>query len=412
MSHLVPWCACLSLACAGCHRDAPLAFRLFSAPTGPRHVDAKSKDPSDIYLAIGHEALAALPEPQSTTYTPGYRDSMRRKSAGLIDRLIAASSKPVVVAPRPRPMDDSMEIEAGWLRLAHAIAWTIEADINGGKTKSAIQLVIVAHRFGFDLTHGDIGQAQAGLTIADLARGAIAPHLSKFGSGDLKALADGMTQVVPRLASAEITLDAEKPDQLATMQAIQDAYIDKKALERFEKRAYNDTRDAWSYLRRMSEDERPKYFDQFAAEVDENMRFGLSEARKTQAERDPEVADWLKAKTKTKYRPWKRLMPHYFSAWQPYLDQRDLTLARTRLLGLTCLVVKGIKDTGAAPDVMSCAPESLRIDPFSGKDFGYARASSDFKLYSVGADGRDDGGSSDGSGTTPDVQLSGLNSGL
>jgi hypothetical protein len=103
--------------------------------------------------------------------------------------------------------------------------------------------------------------------------------------------------------------------------------------------------------------------------------------------------------------PWKKLAKHIFGAARPLLDINDATVARTKLLILYAEIDRlGLRNK-AYPADLSGFTKSLTIDPYSGAPFPYHADQAEFSLYSVGANGRDDGGDSDSTFTKPDLKL-------
>ncbi|MBI3721527.1 MAG: hypothetical protein HY248_03155, partial [Fimbriimonas ginsengisoli] len=103
--------------------------------------------------------------------------------------------------------------------------------------------------------------------------------------------------------------------------------------------------------------------------------------------------------------PWRKFAKQLFGTGRPLLAVNDATLARSRLLILTCRALAQVKRTGAAPRDLSEIPTRLRQDPYTGRPFAYRADGPDFVLYSVGADFKDDGGETDESFTAPDLAL-------
>ncbi len=76
-----------------------------------------------------------------------------------------------------------------------------------------------------------------------------------------------------------------------------------------------------------------------------------------------------------------------FSIWQTARE------AHLKLIGLHAAIAAYRLEHGKLPDALADLRQKDRtIDPFSGEQFRYARDKSDYRLYSVGADLKDDGG--------------------
>jgi hypothetical protein len=84
----------------------------------------------------------------------------------------------------------------------------------------------------------------------------------------------------------------------------------------------------------------------------------------------------------------------------------DSTLARTRLLIIEATILQKVKSGDSAPKDLSEFPAPIRTDPYSGDQFIYRADGKDYRVYSVGADFRDDGGETDwDTYSTPDLKL-------
>ena len=396
------------LLAAGCRPkpEVPYATYLKDAPA---YMPAPgSKNAYDDYVSLGLEAAKTLEEPQTSTFSPGVREVMRNRSLPLLKKLEAASQKPCTFEFRASRPLNTPGPGTGWAKLARALAWTVDGAVAAENWPEAVRWTRVGMTVGFDLNGGGVVDGASGLAMADGVRNAVARGLPKMPADQLEKLSKAVREALLRFPAADVTLVNEHQNELAAIQTLQDAYRSRKAkgLDAISATVYKDAKDSIAYLQAMSEDERPKYFVGLANEVDEGfvlLRASLKMLPKEKQERaQAREADL----GKVNYRPWKKLMPHFFEASKPYLDQRTLSLTRSRILVLSALAQGGVKTSGAAPDVLKLIAGDVTIDPYSGRALGYAKAGPDFNVYSVGADGRDDGGDTE-DGLHPDIRLLG-----
>ena len=304
-----------------------------------------------------------------------------------------------------------MPARAGWAKLGRALAWTVADAVKAGDWERAARWTKVGLVFGYDLTGGSSLDAATGLAVADGVRTELAKGVPAMSAPALESVSKSAREALLRLPSVENTVKADYDNELAALESLQTAYRNRKSsgLDKVSDQVYKDGKDAVAYLNRMGEDERPKYFEGLHNEIVQTMAFRRTTLLKTDG---AHLGEALKGRNddlaKVNYRPWRQLLPHYFGSFEVYLPQRELSIARTRILVLTCLAQAEVKSKGKAPELYHQIAGDVTIDPYSGRPFGYAHAGTDFNVYSVGVDGRDDGGDSDNSGMRPDLRLSGM----
>ena len=149
---------------------------------------------------------------------------------------------------------------------------------------------------------------------------------------------------------------------------------------------YKAAQPAIKYLEKLSPEEESGYFNGFKEESEMTIRHYIKEADKPSVERTVLKFD------KRSERPWKKFSDQFFATLGPLLDLNDAFVAKTRLLAITTYAMARAKSSGEAPlKFPGLDPENL-IDPYSGRMFPYRAAGREFQVYSVGIDGRDDGG--------------------
>lgn len=292
--------------------------------------------------------------------------------------------------------------QSGWRLLGRDLVWNIDQAIQNHDYDAAVEYANVATRFGFDISGGGAIDASLGLAIANDARQAIAPAMDHMGAAQLERLSSGIAEALRNKPPLKDTLEHEHENMLEGVQAVQDAYRDQR-FEELGQELGPDSRSAIDFLqdlKRKDYSKRPKYFESFASEGDREVAWAeqVADIPVQQRLSNPEPKP-------VGERPWKKFSKEFFSSVKPLLEMNDQTLARTRLLILEASIMSQVKSTGSAPKDLSGFDEAIRTDPYSGKPFVYSADGSDYHVYSVGSDFRDDGGQTDETYTQPDLKL-------
>jgi hypothetical protein len=389
----------LAFALCGCrgHDAVPYTQWVQSQPTYQPAIG--SGNAFDVYASAAQLAESIAGD---KLYRVDFDASMKAKLdkqlAPALSKVFAATSRSCRFEFQPTGPFDTKPYRSGWRLLGRAIVWRIEAAISTGDWSRAVTWTIAATRFGSDLSGGDAADATLGYGIADEARRVLAPRIPEIPARDLERLSGGIQLALKNSPPIRQTLDNEGKSMLASVQYVQDVYREKRFVELNDK-LQKGVRQGIEYLEKMKDSERPRYFDGFAAEAQKEITELIGRADLPRDERKP-MPD-----PRAEYRPWKRLAGHFLRTGRPLLDVRDQFLARTRLFVLCSKIQAIAQTTKLAPANLSAFPKEIRTDPFSGKNFIYRSSSMDFKLYSVGRDGRDDGGETDEVGVDPDLVL-------
>jgi hypothetical protein len=392
----------------GCSRPTLAEFPQWSKT--PVVTDAESGTAYAGYCEAGRNAeKAAEKYLYRVIFTPGQKRAAAAALEPALDQLASATRRPTVGFRFIPTGDDQPTLYfRGWRMLGDALVWRIEQNVEARRDSAAIRDLITATRFGFDLGNASTLEGSLGLTIIDDARRAFLPALARLDSAELTALSSSMKLALQRRPDVSITLENERLVMLRMVQRVQDAYQQNK-LDDLTKEVGPEIDRAADYLsglRRDGDKGREQYFEGFAKEAETVADRWQKLAKLSAQERDASEAKRLAREKKEpdQSRPWKRFAKHFFSAGMPYLEQRDTTLARTRLLALEAGLTLEARRRGFAPaDLKGFGP--MADDPFSGGSFAYRRTGREFKVYSVGPNFRDDGGQSDESYSVPDVML-------
>ncbi len=383
------------LAGAGCRREREAALRTWAKPS-----PAPAPSPAFAELvAIGREAEAGAPGLLGRTqFFPGHRKTAGRVCGPLLARLARAQAGPLAFAYAPVGIDLGGPGRRGWRLLGREASWEIGDALAAGDAARAIGRYGVATRLGFDLTGGGAADASLGLAIADEARRGVVPGLARMDAGSLDALADAAEGALLRRPPLAGMVANEAANRRLLLQRLQDAWAAGRLVE--EARAYGPAvADDAGRLASGSRREAAAYFAGVGEEI---------EGMERELAKDTTLAapnrTWEPGKAPPRGRALRRAVT---LGIEPILKMNDATLARTRLLVAECRLRARAKRGLALPrslgEIAGGAGELE--DPFSGYGLVYRRDGKEWAVYSVGADGKDDGGESDASGLAPDLRL-------
>ena len=168
------------LLAAGCRPKQEIPYATYFTEAPPYVPAVGSKNAYDDYITLGVEAMKTLEEPQTATYSPGFREVMRGRALPLLKRLDAASRKPCTFEFRATRLMNVAGPGAGWAKLARALAWTVQDAVEKQQWDEAVRWTHVGLTVGYDLNGGGALDGSTGLTMADGVRDAIAKGLGKF----------------------------------------------------------------------------------------------------------------------------------------------------------------------------------------------------------------------------------------
>ncbi|HWP30878.1 MAG TPA: hypothetical protein VNK96_04000 [Fimbriimonadales bacterium] len=320
-----------------------------------------------------------------TKWTLGQKQSAIVKCAAALQKIARAQRSGVSFVFTPYSPFDPPKERRGWSFLGKVMKWQIEEALVSENYSHAVAVFLRCARFGVDISGGDAIDANLGLTLVNDASIPIWKAFPKMSSRDLRSLYEGYVHILQSAPTLESVLRHERATMLQVVQSIQDAYL-AGDLEKFTK-VGNQLKPAVDYLERLKSrpyEEQIRYFDGFAQEAEEEIR-NVSRA-------NYDFRQVLNREPKNKERPWKRFAAHYFRSAQYLLPLWKETHAKMRLMALDAALMARVKAGKTLPNDLSNFPEWLRTDPFSGKDFLYVPRGSDYVLYSVGVDSKDDGG--------------------
>jgi len=392
----------LALALSGCQNSSPPPLAPIAEPARPVVAQPSSENAFDHYLLAAQQA-ARLPKEKlfAETYTPGLRKAVLNDLKEPLAQLIKGTRKRCEWRYEPPAYLEPIPEMAGYQILAKALTWQIEAAVKERAYGRALDLYLIAAKFGTDMSGGASFEAVTGFAIIDQARQALAPALPEMSPQGLQRLALAQTAILRNAPTAQQVLDHELQAMKSALQAYQDAFAKGTTKDLSKKLGFGG--DAivaqLDALSKESPENRQKFFGNLTKEAEAEILDLRARAAKPTRER-AEYPD-LGAGG----RPYWRIARAALRGGRVYLEARDYSLAWGRLLVAYSQSMARLKKTGTAPTDLAGIAAPIRLDPFTGRNLIYRAQGSDFLVYSVGSNLRDDGGSTDESFRAPDLRL-------
>lgn len=408
----------------GCHREAPEPLPVRAVRPPPYVPSSNSTNTFDTYARVAQD-VENDPEIQKEKYLnqlsfyPGQRENAVALCAKYTDQIISASRNSCEFKFTPRPPFEVAPYHRGWRLIGHCLRWRIDAAIEATDYDTAVETLLAATRFGYDLTGGGATDASLGFAIADDCRVALVPFLDALSAGQLGRLAEGLEAALKRRPPLSLLVAHEQANSLLAVQGIQDAFV-RNQLGAYCRPLGSSVADAVQFL----DDLRGKdakvrvYFDGFVSEANNEAQTAgkLAELPGLERAKVPltKLAD---------YRPWKRFARAFFVLASPALktgpkkddDKRtwerplftlaDRSVARSRMLGVMATMLRHRKNKEPIPRNLDDLSVDLAADPFDGGRFRFVNDGTDFRVYSIGSNLRDDGGDTDDAYANPDLTL-------
>lgn len=372
----------------------------WATPPAPYAPQSGSDNAFDAYALAANEVEGKAGDLlDRVSFTPGQKKKVMDLCADAVRDVSAASRKRCEFRFAARKPFTAAPYQRGWRLIGRSLRWKAEEAAANGDFDTAIEAALVATRFGFDLTGGGATDASLGFAIADEARIALVSNLDRMGAGQLGKLQAGIAEALERKPSVAGVIENERMTSRLAVQTIQDAYAN-QSLAEIEKQLGPGVKEAVQYLRDQDLEKAKVYFEGFAEEAETSTDGLLRIAKLSVAEREKEPKP-----KQAEERPWRRFSRHFLATARPLLDIDDRTTARTRLLALESALLKRRKLKQAFPRDLSKFPESLTRDPFTGGSLRFVSDGVEFRVYSVGANLRDDGGDTDDAWLAPDLTL-------
>lgn len=378
------------LVLAGCRPPAPVVL-----PDVEAQEPQASTPQFEAMLLAATEATRAVPDVITRThFNATLRERVRKDLAGTLDRLVAALTRKPEFAYKPPALYGSTPGRDGWRLLGLALTWRAQARFDEGRFDAALDDIVAVHRFGLWLTNGDAADVTLGCSLIDAGRRVALQRVPDLGAGQLAKLAERLADVLgtPSLESAARN---ERARMLVALAGLQNSFEQRsfgEILRRLRDDAYA-VEKTFNQLVKAPADEQIAFFRGLRAEVDEQVET-------LRARPEPAMSGGERPR-----RAWSTISRHFFGGACAVRQSYWRTISRTRMFALTCELYRLRKAAVPLPSDLSRFDRRLGVDPFSGGPFVYQAASGEFRLYSVGDDGADDGGETDEQGLAPDLTL-------
>lgn len=388
---------------AGCRKEVSDTIPRFTEPA--RTDDSGSMGNAFTeYQSIG---LSAAKLDQSMLFRGNYTPQMKKTIVAALSKDIAelklSQRRPCKFRFEPIGPFGSRPEHAGWQILGKCLQWRIELAVKNDDPVSATSDLIVGTQFGWDLTGGGASDAAVGIAIINQCRIAFAPSMNKLSAVALLNLARNIERILTNAPSIDECLANERQNMLVAVDSVvnmrKEALLNEKLWDDFGVKLGPLGNDIAKALKLIKPVGASQWFKDWAQEATTETELVTAAAKLPTQERQ----EWPKLTMAN--RPWGMLSRVFFRSGRAVLAMHDEALARTRLLAILAESLAAVKAKQAAPMGIQAIPQPIRTDPYTGKPFIYQAAGTDFKLYSVGANLRDDGGQTDESYTAPDLKV-------
>lgn len=403
IGHLASAALCIGI-CSGCWFSKPEPLPVWAKTEPTYQPDPNSRNAYDQY------ALAA----KTVEATAG--GLLKKVYFYSKDRKVAAAVCEAPIGQIERAQSSACEFkfvshsffapspgQGGFRLIGHVLRWKIDSECGADKPDfdSAIRDFLIATRLGFDLTGGDATDVSLGMSIADEARVGIGYYLSKMSAEQLQQLGDSTYELLNTKPPIDIALGHERQNMEMAVQNLQDAFVARR-YDEYQLKLGTSIKDSLQYLQSVegNQEAARKFFMALHDEGEAEATRIIANSKLPLARR-PEKPKLRKGQK----RYWRQFVPHFFYTAAPVLDINDRTLARTRLLVLNTWLMARNKRKMAYPKSVDEFPVELVTDPYSGSKFLYRADTTEYDIYSVGLNLRDDSGETDGSFSYPDLKL-------
>ncbi|MEO7453778.1 MAG: hypothetical protein ABIV13_03335 [Fimbriimonadales bacterium] len=319
-----------------------------------------------------------------TTWSPDQRDAVVAASSEAI-RIVSGVRNAQFGRTWDKPFG-IRENTRGWRTLGRALTWRAEVAIKNEDYADARFCLSVALNIAGALSGSDSHDAAMGLEIVDECLSAIWPALPRFPAGTLQMVSSDTRQALEGgpLASAVIT--QERDLMLAQIGWVRDRYQERD-FDGMQSTLGESVAPTVKYLRELVESpaaEQQAYFNGFAEEIEADIALFKQRLATTPAQWQDEE--------KRGTRAWMRFTKAFGTPWRVYVKRRAEVRTRLRLLAIDAALLGQFKAAGSVPRDLGGFPASLRTDPYSSRNLVYVFRGVDYKLYSVGPNGIDEGG--------------------
>jgi hypothetical protein len=370
------------VALSGCSKEEPPPF--------PDHLEGYlTESPNQgfkLYVEAANTAERDAPELIGrVNWTPDRKRAAIQAAARAIALLDSAHQTEFefVYAPTS-PLTPHAE-RRGWRFIGRTLVWRIEDALIAKDYKAAVddfeRLII----FGTNLSGGDGIDANLGYSLIREGRDLLWGAFPSLQPDLLRRTHNIVMKALTNAPGPHVTLRHDQAAMLKAVASIQEAYL-AGDLQPFRKALAAPAAPAFDFLeelRNKPATEQVAYFERFAREANVE-----ANALIRQASLSPHL--WERHEDPKGSRPWFRFANNYFRNGKLFLREWAMHQAQMRLLAVDAALLARVKDRQGLPPDLSGIRDWARTDPFSGRDFVYVPQGTDYRLYSVGEDRKDD----------------------
>lgn len=373
----------------GCEEETAAAVKVDFPATTPYIPRTKGENAYDAYiLAANRLAKDCADHQDRVNFTDSQTQNLRKCAAPSLQNLLAATKRPATVIHVPQDPFKPKPQHLGLVLFAKVLEAETQDAVENRDHPRIVDLLLASTKLAVDLTAGDASDASLGYTLAERTRIPALSVLAELPPEQLLRLSEGLDQILADRPSLQTTINNEGQNFEVGIQFVRAADLSRD-YELLEAAMYKSVLPAIKHLRGLSLQEKETYYAGFEAEAKTTVAHYLAESEKPAVDRTELEFD------QGDDRPWRRFSTQIFGTLGPLLKLNDDFVATTRLVALTARAQHGVKTTGRAPLTFPGLSAEAKIDPYTGKAFPYRVAGSEFRVYSVGPDGRDDGGVDD-----------------
>ena len=333
-----------------------------------------------------------------TTFFPKQKSEARKIIAGSKKDALAAAALIDRMDYVPTGLDQPQPYLGGIRLIGSSLIWDIEEALSNHDYDKAIPACGQATQLGFALMSGGAYEASLGASFINQARQKMIPILGNLSGLQLGKLGSVLQKSSAKRPSLQVAVENERDNMLLGLQQVQDAF-EKNRPESLQERLGSSAKDTIDMLQSLEKDQEKgkALFDWIGNDITARTEWYLKLLK------NPSSAGLQPKKDETKS---KLMIYRYFgSSIENLVPMLQLTYCRTQLFVLECYLKQKLKMGKDLPDSLAKFSRAATIDPFTGEPFYYKASGSSYMLYSAGEDGVDNGGTTDSSGRSRDIQL-------
>jgi len=398
------------LCLAGCRSKEEVKFSSWSPEASAKPITGSFAKLVQIGEAVEQAARSKAfykgkPTPPITTRTAFFDKEKKQANAiigsnkssliGLVGAKIEFQYQPVGLGEPPLYL-------RGVRLIGESMLWDMEDAIAAQQPDLAIQRCGQLTRLGSQLLGGGAYEASLGISLMDRARATLAPELGQLGAGQLGVLAKLISGSISGRPALTDCLENETSNMLLALQQAQDL-AKTRDFKKLEDKLGKSTHDEVALLDSVSRDlsKVASVFDWIGEDIQARGKWHVDQMRKPNSDVSPPAL-----KSRKNWRVMYRYFASNLDSLAPYVKK---CAARTQLFMLECYLRQKVKLKTPLPTSLDVFSTQAVRDPFTGKPFYFKSGAGEFKVYSAGSDGIDDGGESNESFDSPDLVLESKN---